>query len=106
MKEVKNGLIEYADGSKYWYVNGELHREDGPSIEAVDGSKHWYVNGKLHRKDGPAIEYNNGEKKWFLNDVEFTEDDFNHEIKKIKLNQSLQENLPPKKKDKRWEKLF
>ena len=58
--------IEYADGSKFWYLNGELHREDGPAIDEY-GSKYWYINGKLHREDGPAIERANGTKEWFLN---------------------------------------
>ena len=26
-------LVEYSNGDKYWYRNGECHREDGPSIE-------------------------------------------------------------------------
>ena len=30
---------------KEWYVNGKLHREDGPAVEWEDGSKSWYVNG-------------------------------------------------------------
>ena len=36
----------YTDGSKYWYLNGEIHREDGPAIEWDDGSKCWYLNGE------------------------------------------------------------
>ena len=47
-------------GNKRWYLNGELHREDGPAIEYVDGTKEWYLNGELHRKDGPAIEFSEG----------------------------------------------
>ena len=37
-----------------------------------DGTKRWFLNGKLHREDGPAIEYPNGSKEWFLNDEEVT----------------------------------
>ena len=33
-------------GTKEWYLNGKLHREDGPAIEWSDGSKSWYLNGK------------------------------------------------------------
>ena len=36
----------YPDGTKMWYLNGQLHREDGPAIEYADGSKAWYLNGK------------------------------------------------------------
>jgi hypothetical protein len=59
--------IEFADGSKEWYLNGELHREDGPAIEFADGSKFWCLDGKRHREDGPAIEWANGTKEWYLN---------------------------------------
>ena len=40
-------LVEYDDGSKYWFVDGELHREDGPAIEHINGDKYWFVDGKL-----------------------------------------------------------
>ena len=36
-----------SDGTKEWYLNGKLHREDGPAIERSDGSKSWYLNDKL-----------------------------------------------------------
>ena len=50
----------YDNGTKKWYLNGQLHRTDGPAIEWADGSKFWYLNGKRHREDGPAIEYARG----------------------------------------------
>ena len=44
-------MIEYtvkvrADGTKEWYLNDKLHREDGPAREYANGSKYWYLNGK------------------------------------------------------------
>ena len=36
----------YPDGDKEWYLNGKLHREDGPAREWADGDKSWYLNGK------------------------------------------------------------
>jgi hypothetical protein len=63
----------YSNGDKYWYLNDELHREDGPAIEDSDGDKSWYLNGKRHREDGPAIEHSNGDKSWYLNGKELTE---------------------------------
>jgi len=30
---------------KSWYLNGKLHREDGPAVEGVNGDKSWYING-------------------------------------------------------------
>lgn len=59
--------IEYANGTKHWYLNGKLHRVDGPAIEYADGRKDWYLDGKLHRVDGPAIEHADGRKHWYLN---------------------------------------
>jgi len=72
-------MIEYTvkvcpDGTKSWYLNGRLHREDGPAVERVDGGKWWYLNGRLHREDGPAIEYSSGTKSWYLNDKRHRED--------------------------------
>jgi len=66
--------IEYADGSKAWYLNGERHREDGPAYEDADGSREWFINGKHHREDGPAIEYADGSKAWYLNGERHRED--------------------------------
>ena len=57
----------YPNGDKYWYLNGNLHREDGPAIECSDGYREWHLNGELHREDGPAIEYAGGDKEWYLN---------------------------------------
>ena len=55
----------YNNGNKVWYLNSELHREDGPAVECSDGSKAWFLNGQLHREDGPAIERPGGTKFWF-----------------------------------------
>ena len=60
------------DGTKHWFLNDELHREDGPAIEYPNGEKWWFLNGKYHREDGPAVEWPNGEKFWYLNDEKVT----------------------------------
>jgi hypothetical protein len=46
--QLSNGgeLYEYADGSKHWYLNNHLHRDDGPAIEWHKGYKEWWLNGK------------------------------------------------------------
>jgi hypothetical protein len=64
---IKYEVQVYADGDKFWYLNGKLHREDGPAVEESDGSKDWYLNDQRHREDGPAIEWANGDKSWYLN---------------------------------------
>ena len=72
LHRVDGPAIEYADGDKSWYLNGKRHREDGPAIEYSYGTKVWYLNDKRHREDGPAIEYSNGNKSWYLNGVYLT----------------------------------
>jgi hypothetical protein len=59
------------DGTRKWWLNGELHRQDGPAVEWSDGSREWYLNGELHRQDGPAIELPNGTCAWWLNGKRF-----------------------------------
>jgi hypothetical protein len=55
------------DGTKRWYdLNVDPHRNDGPAVIYTNGTKSWWQHGKLHRGDGPAIEYANGDKWWFL----------------------------------------
>jgi hypothetical protein len=59
-------LKKYSDGSQYWYLSGDLHREDGPAVIFPDGSQAWFLNGKYHREDGPAVIYSNGNREWYL----------------------------------------
>ena len=44
-------VIVSDDGTKGWYLNDELHREDGPAIECADGTKFWYLNGDYVSED-------------------------------------------------------
>lgn len=48
--------IEYPDGSKYWYKDGVMHREDGPAV-LVKNAEIWMRDGKYHRIDGPAVSW-------------------------------------------------
>jgi len=53
-------MIEYtvkvfSNGTRKWYHNGLLHREDGPSVEYADGTQHWMERGQLHRYLKPAV---------------------------------------------------
>jgi len=91
---------------KHYYVNGKLHREEGPAIESLDGdmqawyvngTRHrdgapafivkgnrqgWYRNGKLHRETGPAMEYFSpparaGQHEYYLNGKEYNKKEWN-----------------------------
>ena len=84
-------MIEYTvkvdgNGTKFWFLNNKLHKEDGPAIERFNGIKSWYLDGKRHREDGPAVECANGTKFWWLNDVKYTEEDF---LKKMQPTKEL-----------------
>jgi hypothetical protein len=72
---------ENADGTKFWYLNGKYHREDGPALEYPDGTKHWFLNGEYHREGGPAVECANGTKAWYLNDIKFSFEDYIQELR-------------------------
>ena len=49
------------DGTvRYRNSDGQLHREDGPAVEYADGTREWWLNDERHREDGPAVEYPNG----------------------------------------------
>ena len=81
---MRNGLIEWPNGDKAWYLNDKLHRTDGPAIEYPDGTKEWFLNGKRHRVDGPAIEHSDGTKAWYLNGKPVKEEElFQFEIDKM-----------------------
>ena len=80
---MKEYTVEVAeDGTKHWYLNGKLHREDGPAVEWADGFKAWYRNGELHREDGPAAEYATGAKYWWLNGKRVTEEEHKRQTRK------------------------
>ena len=68
--------LEYEDGSKYWYRNGQLHRIDGPAVERADGSQSWYKHGVLHCLTGPALEIE-GYQEWWIDGKRVTEEQFN-----------------------------
>ena len=67
--------VEYADGDKFWYINGKLHRTTGPAVEYADGDKSWWLNGLRHREDGPAVECANRTKAWWLNGEHLTQEE-------------------------------
>jgi len=62
-----------------------LHEEDSQVLEFSNGSKFWYKKGRRHRIDGPAIEFSNGKKCWYLQNKHLKEKYFNSWIKRIKI---------------------
>jgi antitoxin component YwqK of YwqJK toxin-antitoxin module len=78
--------VEYYENGKVksqeWWINGELHNENGPSyIDYYENGqielKSWKINGKSHNENGPAYiwYYENGEielKSWYINGEELS----------------------------------
>ncbi|NVM34059.1 MAG: hypothetical protein HWN81_00590 [Candidatus Lokiarchaeota archaeon] len=81
--------MEYANGHREWYVEGKLHRLDGPAVEFANGSKYWFIDDKLHRLDGPACEYVSGSKRWYINGKHLTEEEFENHPKRLDYLASL-----------------
>jgi hypothetical protein len=69
MNNVKNGKILTEKGTECWYIDGKLHRADGPAVIRIDGTKEWYQNDKPHREDGPAVEGPGDHREWWINGV-------------------------------------
>ncbi len=80
---------EYSNRIEYHNEQGYRHRTDGPSIEWNNGDKSWWINGKLHREDGPAIEWDDGIKEWYLNNINYSEQEWEQEVAKVKLKRIL-----------------
>lgn len=86
------GIAEYPNGSKYWFLNGKIHRNnDLPAIENANGSKYWHLNGRLHKETGPAIEFVNGNKYWYLNGINYSEEDWKKEVGMMKAAKTTKE---------------
>jgi hypothetical protein len=69
-------VVEHANGNKFWWLNNQLHRTDGPAIEWANGNMSWYVDGKCHRIDGPALVRANDNSKWYLYNKLYELDDW------------------------------
>lgn len=73
-EEITVKILE--DGTKEYYRNGLLHRDnDLPAVECAHGTKFWFKNGKLHRDNNlPAMEYYDGDKEWYKDGQPHRED--------------------------------
>lgn len=63
-------VVKYANGCLIWRDDntGLVHRTDGPAKMWPDGTEEWYINGSLHRIDGPAmINAVTGSIRWYIN---------------------------------------
>jgi len=58
--------IENSVGSKFWYINGNRHRNIDPSCEYSNGINYWYFKGKPHRIGGSSC------KEWYIDSNRYT----------------------------------
>lgn len=49
MKEYK--VKVYKDKTEWYNFNNQLHRLEGPAVEYFDGEKYWYINGEKLTKN-------------------------------------------------------
>jgi hypothetical protein len=69
MDRLKCDITIDENGIERWYLNGELHRTDGPALIYPDGTQKWYRKGHLHRIGGPAVIWAGGGKDWWVDGV-------------------------------------
>lgn len=65
-------VVQDDEGDVIFYKNNKIHNIKKAALylyckNTLD-EKLWFVEGNLHRTDGPAIERKNGFKIWYLND--------------------------------------
>jgi len=90
---MRNGSIINQYGTKKYFLNDLLHREDGPAFENKNGDKEWRIHGYLHREDGPAVEYSDGDNYYYLDNHAFGKQEYWEEIKRRKSLNYIIENL-------------
>jgi len=61
-----------SDGTQVWYLDGVLHRTDGPAIVYAEGTEVWCLFGVRHRTDGPAVIRPDGTEVWIYNGVQIS----------------------------------
>lgn len=71
-----DGPAFVGDFGVYFYINGELHRENNPAVEWANGTKFWYMHNKRHRINGPAIENADGSVEYWVDGVQMSPESF------------------------------
>ena len=51
------------------FLDGRVHRLDGPAVVYGNGTKVWYRHGVVYREDGPAIEWAKVEPEWCVQSI-------------------------------------
>jgi hypothetical protein len=68
-----------------WFKEGTdlFHREkDLPAYEVSNAYKAWYLNGILHRENGPAVIHSNGKEEYALDNVYLSKEEWTRRTSK------------------------
>tara|TARA_B110000238_G_C15948575_1_gene362191 strand:+ start:115 stop:402 length:288 start_codon:yes stop_codon:yes gene_type:complete len=76
MDDMQPTMIEFSNGDKIWFLNGKIHRTDGPAVVRTDGINIWYLNGDLHRTDGPSVDRPDAVTRFHLYGCAYTFDEW------------------------------
>lgn len=81
------------ENESYRWVFNEFHKlssTEGPAfISKKDNYKAWYLNGRLHRIDGPAKIYGNGYQEYWVTGTKYTEQEYPKAVFEFKLKQCI-----------------
>ena len=83
--------VEILSGGYKWYLNGMLHREDGPAIEWYNDEKEWYQNNRKHRINGPAVIDHYSGNEWWINGQELSHESVEMWIEENQIDLSIPE---------------
>jgi len=73
-------IVTNEEGTTIYYLDGEIHRENGPAMIRKDGTVAWVKHGGFHRENGPAVTNSNGTAEYWLNDRHLTEAQWRTEL--------------------------
>lgn len=72
----KNGKYILDGIGIFYWKNGLQHCENGPAEYIFNKHKAWFINGKLHRLDGPAIEWSDGRVEYYINGKHYFKNEY------------------------------
>lgn len=70
------GMVVRENRDRYWVLNDQFHRINGPAYIKATGGEYWYRNGKWHRLDGLAFDNGNGLTGYYIDGIAFNEEDY------------------------------
>jgi len=90
---MKNGKYTDEYGTKRWYQNGKLHRDNAPAVIWASGDEYWYQNGTLYRYDGPAVIFTDGTGYWYHHGKMLSEDEIQQRKRELEADSLIREML-------------